>query len=68
MKSEGRIISWFSCGAASAVASKLAIQEHGEVEVIYQETHSEHPDNERFLVDCGIMCETEYDAVDGYLK
>ena len=47
-----RIISWFSCGAASAVASKLAIQEHGDVEVIYQETHSEHPDNERFLADC----------------
>lgn len=48
----GRVISWFSCGAASAVASKLAIQEHGDVEVIYQETHSEHPDNERFLSDC----------------
>lgn len=47
-----RVISWFSCGAASAVASKLAIQEHGKVEVIYQETHSEHPDNERFLADC----------------
>jgi len=47
-----RVISWFSCGAASAVASKLAIQEHGNVEVIYQETNSEHPDNERFLADC----------------
>jgi len=47
-----RVISWFSCGAASAVASKLAIQEYDAVEVIYQETHSEHPDNERFLVDC----------------
>lgn len=47
-----RVISWFSCGAASAVASKLAINEHGLVEVIYQETHSEHPDNERFLSDC----------------
>jgi len=48
----GRVISWFSCGAASAVASKLAIKEHGEVEVIYNETHSEHEDNERFLSDC----------------
>lgn len=47
-----RIISWFSCGAASAVSSKLAIQEHGKVEVVYQETNSEHPDNERFLSDC----------------
>ena len=47
-----RVISWFSCGAASAVASKLAIQIHKEVEIIYQETNSEHPDNERFLADC----------------
>jgi len=49
---DGRVISWFSCGAASAVASKLAIQERGDVEIIYQETNSEHPDNERFLTDC----------------
>lgn len=48
----GRVISWFSCGAASAVASKIAIDEHGDVEVVYQETNSEHPDNERFLSDC----------------
>lgn len=47
-----RVISWFSCGAASAVASKLALQEHGKIEIIYQETNSEHPDNERFLKDC----------------
>lgn len=48
----GRVISWFSCGAASAVATKLAIQEHGEVDIVYQETNSEHEDNERFLIDC----------------
>jgi hypothetical protein len=47
-----RVIAWFSCGAASAVAAKLAIQSHRKVQVIYQETNSEHPDNERFLSDC----------------
>ena len=47
-----RVISWFSCGAASAVASKLAIKEHGEVSVVYEETNAEHPDNERFMRDC----------------
>lgn len=51
-KPEERVIAWFSCGASSAVAAKLAIQEHGDVEVIYQETNAEHPDNERFLSDC----------------
>lgn len=51
----GRIISWFSCGAASAVATKLLLSEKPErfdVRVVYCETGSEHPDNERFLADC----------------
>ena len=47
-----RIISWFSCGAASAVATKLAIANHGDVEVVYCEVIEEHPDNMRFLKDC----------------
>ena len=49
----GRVVSWFSCGAASAVATKLAIQKYGDaVEVFYTDTGSEHPDNHRFLSDC----------------
>ena len=47
-----RIISWFSCGAASAVATKLAISDGEPVEVVYCEVIEEHPDNERFLKDC----------------
>ena len=47
-----RIISWFSCGAASAVATKLAISEGEPVEVVYCEVREEHPDNKRFLKDC----------------
>ena len=43
-----RILSWFSCGAASAVATKLT----PDAEPVYCETGSEHPDNERFLADC----------------
>ena len=49
-----RIIAWFSCGAASAVAAKLAIDEYKSVDVVYQETGSEHHDNERFLADCEV--------------
>jgi 3'-phosphoadenosine 5'-phosphosulfate sulfotransferase (PAPS reductase)/FAD synthetase len=50
----GKFISWFSCGAASATATKIALAEFGagNVRVIYQQTNSEHPDNERFLLDC----------------
>lgn len=50
-----RIVSWFSCGAASAVATKLAIQNAGgrEVVVAYCDTFKrEHPDNRRFFDDC----------------
>jgi hypothetical protein len=43
-----RTLSWFSCGAASAVATKLT----AEAEPVYCETGAEHPDNERFLADC----------------
>jgi 3'-phosphoadenosine 5'-phosphosulfate sulfotransferase (PAPS reductase)/FAD synthetase len=48
-----RIISWFSCGAASAVATKLAIAESDiPVEVVYCHVAEEHPDNLRFMADC----------------
>lgn len=41
-----RTLSWFSAGAASAVATKLMLLE-GPCEAVYCETGSEHPDNER---------------------
>lgn len=45
-------IAWFSCGATSAVACKKALQLYEDVRIIYIETGSGHPDNERFLKDC----------------
>jgi hypothetical protein len=43
-----RTVSWFSCGAASAVATKLA-----DPDVIaYCDTGSEDSDNARFMLDC----------------
>lgn len=50
-----RIVCWFSCGAASAVATKLAIAENAEklpLIIAYTEVAEEHPDNKRFLMDC----------------
>jgi len=47
-----RIICSFSCGAASAVATKLALAEFDEVEIVNIEVKEEHPDNRRFLADC----------------
>jgi 3'-phosphoadenosine 5'-phosphosulfate sulfotransferase (PAPS reductase)/FAD synthetase len=51
----GRVVLWFSCGAASAVAAKLALKKYAgtnEVVIAYIDVGSEHPDNERFLSEC----------------
>lgn len=48
-----RVVAWFSCGAASAVATYLALKKYGDrvtIANIYIE--NEHPDNARFLADC----------------
>lgn len=51
-----RIISWFSCGAASAVATKLALEaskdSDKEFVIAYTEVVEEHSDNKRFLKEC----------------
>ena len=50
-----RLVCQFSCGAASAVATKLVLAEFGatrEVEIINAYIVEEHPDNRRFLADC----------------
>lgn len=48
-----RILCQFSCGAASAVATKLALAQYGERCVIVNAfLANEHPDNRRFLADC----------------
>jgi hypothetical protein len=50
-----RIVCQFSCGAASAVATKLALAEYAkarDVQIINAFLKNEHPDNRRFLADC----------------
>lgn len=47
-----RRLVWFSCGAPSAVAAKLTVQDHPEALVVYCDTMAnEHPDNPRFFRD-----------------
>lgn len=49
---DSRTLVWFSCGAASACAAKLALDKFDNVEVCYCDTLAyEHPDNRRFLAD-----------------
>jgi len=50
---KGRVLAWFSCGAASACAAKAAVDLYGDrCEVLYCDTFAyEHPDNRRFFDD-----------------
>ncbi len=55
MSEPKRIVCWFSCGAASAVATKLAIEENaGKLPLVVARciVMEEHPDNDRFATDC----------------
>jgi len=55
MSDPKRIVCWFSCGAASAVATKLAIIENaGRLPLIVVRcwVKEEHEDNDRFAADC----------------
>lgn len=47
-----RTLCWFSCGAASAVATKMTLKENPEAIPVYCETGGEHEDNIRFIDDC----------------
>lgn len=50
-----KIVSWFSCGTASAVTAKQTIARYGadhEVVIARCLVPEEHPDNERFATDC----------------
>ena len=46
------VILWFSCGAASAVACKIALKQYPGARIVYQHIASSHPDNARFVADC----------------
>jgi hypothetical protein len=49
-----KIVSWFSCGAASAVATKIMLSRKIDAEIVVARCviPSEHEDNERFAAEC----------------
>lgn len=46
-----RVLSWFSCGAASAYATFLAKEKYQEIHPVYCKVAEEHPDNIKFLLE-----------------
>ncbi|WP_430317836.1 hypothetical protein [Pseudomonas nitroreducens] len=60
---DSRIVVQFSCGAASAVAGKLALAQYGathDVQFLNAFLASEHEDNRRFLADCEVWTGREF--------
>ncbi len=45
-------IAWFSCGAPSAVMSRILSKQIPDIHVVYCRVKDEHEDNMRFLKDC----------------
>ena len=52
MTGDAKVISWFSCGVSSAIATKLAVDQLGCKNVLYIDIDDAHPDNERFIAEC----------------
>ena len=46
------VVAWWSGGITSAVACKIAVDLYDKVRVIFMDTKNEHPDTERFRLDC----------------
>ena len=68
----GRVVSWYSHGAASAVTTKMALAKYGpEVVIACIDTRSEHEDNARFRAACEewfqheitVLGSTEYEDI-----
>ncbi|MDE1906747.1 MAG: hypothetical protein KGH75_09905 [Rhodospirillales bacterium] len=54
IKDGDKIVVWFSCGAASAVAAKRTIEKYGsscDIRIVNNPIAEEHADNRRFLKD-----------------
>jgi hypothetical protein len=47
-----KFIGWFSAGASSAAAIKIALDEGLDVDIYYVDTGAVSPDNSRFIEDC----------------
>tara|TARA_R110000824_G_scaffold339065_3_gene525567 strand:- start:1521 stop:2255 length:735 start_codon:yes stop_codon:yes gene_type:complete len=49
-----KVVSWYSAGVTSTIATLLAIKRFGleNVEIVFFETGSHHPDNDRFIDEC----------------
>lgn len=46
------VVSWFSAGVSSAVATKIALKQYPDMRIIYTHIDDQHEDTLRFVSDC----------------
>ena len=62
------VVSWFSAGVSSAVATHLALKKYPDMEIIYIDIDDQHPDTLRFLQDCEKWFDREIEILQSPLK
>jgi len=62
------VVSWFSAGISSAVATKIAIEKHRNIKIIYIHIEDQHSDTLRFIKDCEIWFNQEIEILQSELK
>ena len=62
------IVSWFSAGVSSAVATKIALQKYGDIKIIYTHIDDQHPDTMRFVNECAEWFGREVEIMQSPLK
>lgn len=62
------IVSWFSAGVSSAIATKMALNKYGDIKVIYTHIEDQHEDTMRFIGDCEKWLGVKIDILQSPLK
>jgi hypothetical protein len=47
-----KVVSWFSAGVSSAIATKLALEKYPDLSIIYIDIDDQHSDSLRFILEC----------------
>lgn len=63
LQPQPRMIGWFSCGDASAVACALALKERPDAHIVRIHIPAEHPDNDRFAGHCELWYGKEIQVI-----
>jgi len=62
------IVSWFSAGVSSAVATKITLNKYPDTRIIYTHVEDQHEDTLRFISDCEKWFEKKIEILQSPLK